>query len=216
VRYKLTGTAAAALAMTFTVAACGSSGPKAPSSASSHAPAAAHPAASLGAAAGSTTPAMSGTVGAGCKRIPASGPGSIRGMLSAQLVTAMSHNPLLSDLVRAIHTAGLTNALNRARDITMLAPDNAAFAAPGRGNLKKLTADKAYLIKVLRYHIVTGRVTSAQLATGKPLTTLLGLPVRPALSGSVYTINKAQVVCGNIHTANAVVYILDKVLIPST
>jgi len=211
VRYRLTGMAAAALAMTFTVAACSSSGPKAPNSDSGHVPAA-----RLGAAASSATPAPSGTIGAGCARIPASGPGSIREMLSARVVTAMSHNPLLSDLVQAIHTAGLTNTLNAARDITVFAPDNAAFAAPGSGNLKTLTADKAYLIKVLRYHLVTGRVTPAQLATGKPLTTLLGPPVRPAVSGSVYTINKAQVVCGNVHTTNAVVYILNKVLIPAT
>jgi uncharacterized surface protein with fasciclin (FAS1) repeats len=210
VRYKLTGTAAAALAMTFTVAACGPSGSKAANSASSHAPAA------IGAAAGSTAPTMSGAVGSGCTRMPATGPGSIRGMLPTRVVTAMSHNPLLSDFVRAIHTAGLTNALNSARDITVFAPENAAFAAPGSGNLDALTRDKARLIKVLKYHIVTGRVTPAQLATGKPLTTLLGPSVRPALSGSVYTINKAQVVCGNIHTRNAAVYILDKVLIPAT
>jgi uncharacterized surface protein with fasciclin (FAS1) repeats len=216
VRYQIAGTAVAALAMTFTVTACGPSGSKAPNSASGHAPAATHMAAGLGAAAGSTTPVTSGTVGASCIRIPASGPGSIRGMLSAQVVTAMSHNPLLSDLVQAIHKAGLTNGLNRARDITVFAPDNAAFAAPGSSSLKTLTANKAHLIKVLRYHIVTGRVTPAQLATGKPLTTLLGVPAHPAVSGSVYTINKAQVVCGNIHTANAVVYIIDKVLIPPT
>ena len=36
--------------------------------------------------------------------------------------------------------------------------------------------------------------------------------VTPALSGSTYTVNKANIVCGNVQTANATVYIIDTVL----
>ncbi len=32
--------------------------------------------------------------------------------------------------------------------------------------------------------------------------------------GSVYEVNNADVICGNIQTANATVYIINKVLVP--
>jgi uncharacterized surface protein with fasciclin (FAS1) repeats len=32
--------------------------------------------------------------------------------------------------------------------------------------------------------------------------------------GSVYEVNNADVICGNIHTANATVYVISKVLTP--
>lgn len=142
--------------------------------------------------------------------------GSVSGMASAPVVTAAAHNPLLTDLVHAIDAAGLTNTLNSAKGITVFAPDNAALAALGGGNVKTLMANKADLVKVLQYHVVNSRVTPAQLASGKPLTTQLGLPVHPVMSGHLYMINTAEVVCGNIQTSNATVYIVNKVLIPTT
>jgi uncharacterized surface protein with fasciclin (FAS1) repeats len=59
-------------------------------------------------------------------------------------------------------------------------------------------------------------VTPADLAAGKPLLTQVGLSVHPAKSGTVYMVNTARVTCGNIQTANGTIYILDKVLIPTT
>ena len=38
----------------------------------------------------------------------------------------------------------------------------------------------------------------------------------PAKMGSTYQINKSQVVCGNVHTANATVYIINTVMMPPT
>jgi uncharacterized surface protein with fasciclin (FAS1) repeats len=32
--------------------------------------------------------------------------------------------------------------------------------------------------------------------------------------GSVYEVNSARVICGNIQTANATVYVINKVLVP--
>ena len=38
--------------------------------------------------------------------------------------------------------------------------------------------------------------------------------VTPAAMGSTYEVNAAHVVCGNVQTANATVYIIDTVLMP--
>ena len=34
------------------------------------------------------------------------------------------------------------------------------------------------------------------------------------MCGGTYTVNGAKIVCGNVHTANATVYIIDTVLMP--
>jgi uncharacterized surface protein with fasciclin (FAS1) repeats len=135
-------------------------------------------------------------------------------MSSASVATAASHNPLLSTLVTAVTKADLGDTLNAARNITVFAPDNAAFAKVPKGTLDKLLANKTALEKVLTYHVASGRITPAQLASGKPIKTLEGSTVTPAKMGSTYEINSAHVVCGNVQTANATVYIIDSVLSP--
>jgi uncharacterized surface protein with fasciclin (FAS1) repeats len=80
--------------------------------------------------------------------------------------------------------------------------------------MKKVLADKAELTKILTYHVVSGRYTPDQLASSAPLKTLEGATVKPSMMGSSYEINKAHVLCGNVPTANATVYIIDTVLTP--
>jgi uncharacterized surface protein with fasciclin (FAS1) repeats len=135
-------------------------------------------------------------------------------MARVPVVTAASHNPLLTDLAHAADVAGLASTLNSASAVTLFAPDNSAFKALGKGNYKTLMANRADLAEVLKYHVVKGRVTPAELAARKPLPTLAGLPVHPVKSRNVYKVNGVRVICGNLHTANATIYIVDEVLVP--
>ena len=66
--------------------------------------------------------------GPGCSSVPKSGAGSFSGMATAPVATAASANPVLSTLVAAVKAAGLVDTLNSASNITVFAPDNAAFA----------------------------------------------------------------------------------------
>jgi uncharacterized surface protein with fasciclin (FAS1) repeats len=75
-------------------------------------------------------------------------------------------------------------------------------------------ANKAELTQILTYHVAAGRITPAELASGTSVKTLEGATVKPAMSGGTYTVNGAKVVCGNVQTANATVYIIDTVLMP--
>ncbi len=216
---RLIGVATAALGVGLAAAACSSSGTPTSAAAQTHTGSAHSPASSTpsqSAAPGSPASAPAATIGAGCAKLPASGMGSVHGMAAEPVATAVSHNPQLSDFAKAIDAAGLTHTLNSAKTITVFAPDNAALAALGSGNVKTLMANKSDLTKVIQYHVVTAPVTPADLAAGKPLTTQLGLPVHPVKSGDKYKVNNAEVVCGNIPTSNAMLYIVNKVLIPTT
>ena len=211
-KYRLLATSGLAACLALTAAACSSS----PSSSSASSPATSAPASSAPA---SSAPASSGATtasdfGPGCASVPKTGPGSFTGMSTAPVATAASANPVLSTLVTAVKKAGLVDTLNSASGITVFAPDNAAFAKIPAATLNQVLANKAELTKILTYHVVAGRYTPSQLAAGTPLKTLEGATVTPALMGSTYEVNSADVVCGNVQTANATVYIINTVLMP--
>lgn len=155
----------------------------------------------------------SGEFGPACSAVPADGPGSFEGMSKDPVATAASNNPVLSTLVTAVKEAGLVDTLNSAKGITVFAPTNDAFAKIPEADLKKVLADKKTLTDILTYHVVGETVTPAQLASGE-YATLQGGQVETSGEGEEYTVNDANVVCGNVQTGNATVYIIDTVLMP--
>ena len=152
--------------------------------------------------------------GDGCAAVPASGAGSFDGMAAEPVATAASANPVLSTLVTAITEAGLVDTLNSAEDITVFAPSNDAFEAMDQDVFKKAMADpKGLLATVLTYHVVPGKLTPQNLAgTHK---TLQGGELTVEGDGEDFVVDtNAKVICGNVQTANATVYIIDQVLMP--
>ena len=158
--------------------------------------------------------AMDGPFGAACSAVPATGAGSFDGMAADPVATAASNNPVLSTLVTAVTAAGLGDTLNTAEDITVFAPTDDAFAALDAATLDAAMADPTGLLTtVLTYHVVPGRLAPDQLAGSHE--TLEGDTLEIAGSGEAFTVNgDAMVVCGNVQTANATVYIIDGVLLP--
>ncbi|MDJ0382466.1 fasciclin domain-containing protein [Streptomyces sp. G-G2] len=152
--------------------------------------------------------------GAGCAGVPASGAGSFDGMAKDPVATAASNNPALSTLVAAVKQAGLVDTLNNAKDLTVFAPTNDAFAKIPKADLDKVLADKATLTKILTYHVVGQQITPKQLENGS-FDTLEKGKLTTTGSGTSYQVNgTSNVVCGNVKTANATVYIVDTVLMP--
>lgn len=197
---------ALATGLALAAAACASSGgPAASASGSPHHPMASH--------SQSMSHTASSVFGSDCGMIPATGMGSLHGMGMDPVVTAATHNPLLSDLSRAINGAGLASRLDAMPMLTVFAPANSAFSKLS-GSTMTMMHNRAELARILNYHVVRGHVTPAELASGKPLTTLEGGTLKPSKMGAVYEVNSADVICGGIRTANATVYIINKVLIP--
>ena len=151
--------------------------------------------------------------GADCGMVPATGMGSFHSMSMDPVVTAATHNPLLTSFAADVKAAGLTGDLNSMHAVTVFAPADSAFKKLPAGEMSMMHSSKE-LVKILKYHIVSGRVTPAELAHGMALQTLEGGSLKGAKMGSVYEVNSAQVICGNIQTANATVYVINKVLVP--
>ncbi len=163
---------------------------------------------------GSAGSAMNAQFGPECAKVPANGPGSFVGMATEPVATAASGNPLLATLVGAVKKAGLVDTLNSAQDITVFAPANDAFAKVDKATLTKTLGDKNALTNLLTYHVVPKRLSPEQV-TGSHQT-LAGQTLQVMGSKENLTVGKsnAKVLCGNVQTANATVYIIDGVLMP--
>ncbi|WP_394428340.1 fasciclin domain-containing protein [Streptomyces sp. SGAir0957] len=159
---------------------------------------------------------MSEPFGPACSSVPKDGAGSFDGMAQDPVATAASNNPALSTLVTAVKKAGLVDTLNNAKDITVFAPTNDAFAKIPKADLDKVLNDKAMLTKVLTYHVVGQKLAPKDLEKGS-FETLEKSKLTTSGSGESYKVNdSANVVCGNVKTANANVYIIDSVLMPKS
>jgi uncharacterized surface protein with fasciclin (FAS1) repeats len=156
--------------------------------------------------------AGSDTFGPGCKLIPKDGKGSFNGMATDPVATAASNNPLLKTLVSAVGQAGLVDTLNSADALTVFAPTDDAFAKIPSDTLNGILANKKQLTTILTHHVVAGKLSPDQLAgTHK---TLAGDTITVTGSGDSFKVGDAQVLCGNVPTANATVYVIDTVLVP--
>ena len=157
-------------------------------------------------------PMADGPFGAGCAGVPTEGEGSVEGMADDPVATAASNNPLLKTLVAAVTEAGLVDTLNSAEALTVFAPTDDAFAKIAKKDLNALLADKEALTTVLTHHVVGERLSPEDVAGEHE--TLAGDMITVEGSGEDFTAEGAAVVCGNVQTANATVYVIDSVMMP--
>jgi len=215
-RVVKTGMAVLALTMSLGLAACGSDDSSTAAD-TTDATTSAAPAEETSPAEESSEAPMGAAdqvFGPACDQVPADGDGSFDGMATAPVASAASANPLLSTLVTAVTKAGLVDTLNSAEGITVFAPVNDAFAAIPPKTLKAVLKDKPTLTKILTHHVIAGQLSPDQLAGDHE--TLAGDMLRVTGSGEDFKIGaeNATVLCGNVPTANATVYIIDSVLMP--
>jgi uncharacterized surface protein with fasciclin (FAS1) repeats len=167
--------------------------------------------------------AMAGPVGPGCEEfateIAPDGEGSVEGMSDDPVAVAASNNPILTTLTAAVSggvnpDVDLVDTLN-GDEFTVFAPvDDPAFAAIDEETLAALSEDAELLTSILTYHVVPGQISPADLA-GTTQTTVQGGDVEIAGEPEALTVNGANVICGGVTTANATVYLIDAVLMPT-
>ena len=155
--------------------------------------------------------------GPACDAVPKDGKGSFNGMVTDPVATAASNNPLLSTLVTAVGgVPGLADTLNAAPALTVFAPTNDGFAKLPADDLKAVLADQATLSAILSHHVVGEQLSPDQLAGEHETLNGDSITIEGDMD-SGFTVDgaAANVVCGNIPTENATVYVIDSVLMPT-
>ncbi len=116
-------------------------------------------------------------------------------------------------LATLLTDAGLIETLKGEGPFTVFAPTDEAFAAVPADTLAALGADKALLTKVLTYHVVPGTVMAADIAAGD-VATVAGPTVAITIVDGKVMVNDATVVTADVVASNGVIHVIDKVLLP--
>ena len=116
-------------------------------------------------------------------------------------------------LVKAIQEAGLTKTLKGNGPFTVFAPNDDAFDKLPEGELEKLLKDKERLQALLKYHVVPGKLTAAELLAMESIETLHGDPVTITLDGEVVEVDEAHVIASDINCTNGMLHVIDEVLV---
>jgi transforming growth factor-beta-induced protein len=129
---------------------------------------------------------------------------------------AMS-DPQFSTLVKAVKAAGLVDALKGAKNVTVFAPTNAAFAKIPKATLVSLMKpeNKAKLAAILKYHVVPKKVMAAEvvgMSAAANVPTLQGGTVK--VSPKPPMVNNAKITKTDIAADNGVIHVIDTVLMP--
>lgn len=137
--------------------------------------------------------------------------------MAKDIVDTAAENSQFSTLVAAVQAAGLVDTLKGDGPFTVFAPTNEAFAKLPAGTVENLLKpeNKDQLVAVLTYHVVPGKVMSADLA-GKKLSakTLQGSNVDiDAMNG--VSVDNAKVITADIATSNGVIHVIDTVILPN-
>lgn len=124
-------------------------------------------------------------------------------------------NEDFSTLVAALKAAGLVETLSGDGPFTVFAPNNAAFAKLPEGTVGSLLKpeNKEKLVAILTYHVVSGKVMAADVATGE-VTTVNGAKASLKAGDDGVTIDSAKVIATDIEGSNGVIHVIDTVIMP--
>jgi transforming growth factor-beta-induced protein len=119
-------------------------------------------------------------------------------------------------LVAAVQAAGLVDTLKGTGPFTVFAPNDAAFAKLPAGTLDKLLLpeNKAQLQAILTYHVVSGKLTAADVVKLMSAKTVQGQDVTISVQGQTVKINDATVVTPDVMCSNGIIHVVDAVLLP--
>jgi uncharacterized surface protein with fasciclin (FAS1) repeats len=131
----------------------------------------------------------------------------------ATITDTTARTPQLSTLNKLIADAGLAETLRGAGPYTVFAPSDEAFKAVPAATLQELGRDKELLKSVLTFHVLPGKVGSADVKNGNAKT-VQGANVALSKSGSFITVEDAVVTQADVMASNGVVHVVDRVLMP--
>jgi uncharacterized surface protein with fasciclin (FAS1) repeats len=114
-------------------------------------------------------------------------------------------------LMTAIKAAGLMETLSGPGPFTFFAPNDEAFAKLPKAAVEDLLKNTPKLKRVLKYHIVAGKMMGADVAKIATAQTLEGQNLGIASNKGV-KVNDAKVIKTDITCDNGVIHVIDTVL----
>lgn len=115
-------------------------------------------------------------------------------------------------LVAAVQAAGLVEALKSPGPFTVFAPVDDAFNALPPGTVQTLVQNPPQLGRILKFHVVSGKYSRADLASVDSLTSLEGSPI-PINCNGVFEVKNATVLTPDIEADNGIIHVINRVIL---
>lgn len=115
-------------------------------------------------------------------------------------------------LVAAVQAAGLVEALKSPGPFTVFAPNDEAFAKLPPGTVQTLVQNPPQLARILKFHVVSGKLTKADLAKLGSVTSLEGSPI-PINCSEGFEVKNATVLAPDIEADNGIIHVIDTVIL---
>lgn len=115
-------------------------------------------------------------------------------------------------LVTAVQVAGLVDALKSPGPFTVFAPNDEAFAKLPPGTVESLVKSPPQLGRILKYHVVAGRLMKEDLAKLNSVTSLEGSPI-PINCSEAFEVKNSTVIAADIPADNGVIHVIDRVIL---
>ncbi len=121
-------------------------------------------------------------------------------------------------LAAALEAAGLVETLKGEGPFTVFAPTDEAFAKLDKALLDNLLKpeNKDTLVAILTYHVVTGKVTAADVVKLTSAKTVQGeeITIKVDSYAGTVMVNDAKVTATDIMASNGVIHVIDTVILP--
>jgi uncharacterized surface protein with fasciclin (FAS1) repeats len=119
-------------------------------------------------------------------------------------------------LVQAVQAADLVDTLKSDGPFTVFAPTDEAFGKLPEGTIENLLKpeNKSKLQEILTYHVVPGKVTSADAAMLSSAKTVNGKSFQISESGNGLMIDGAKVIKADVEASNGIIHVIDQVILP--
>ena len=121
-------------------------------------------------------------------------------------------------LVAAVKAAGLVDALKGPGPFTVFAPTDDAFAQLPEGTVETLLKEenRAQLVSILTYHVVSGKVAAKDAYGLQQAKSLNGQNLDLVVTGGQIQVDGANLIKTDIETSNGIIHVIDKVMLPAT
>lgn len=121
-------------------------------------------------------------------------------------------------LVAAVKAAELVEVLQGRGPFTVFAPTDEAFAKLPDGTVDHLLKpeNRSQLQAILTYHVVPGKVTSAQVAGIESAKTVQGKSIQVKVKDGHVMVDQAKVTQVDIEASNGVIHVIDQVILPDS
>ena len=131
----------------------------------------------------------------------------------AEIASTNNNFKMMTAVLKA---AGLTQTLAGKGPFTVFAPTDAAFAKLPKGTVENLLKpeNREKLVKIMTYHVVLGKVTSAQIKSGE-VKTVEGSAVKLNVTNRKVMVNNATVIMPDVQASNGVIHAIDTVIMPA-